>query len=391
MKRRQIRLGVAGLGRAFMLMLPTFVRHSGLRLVAAADPRDVARDCFRRDFAGRAYATVEELCADPEIEAVYIATPHQFHVAHVRTAAAHGKHVLVEKPMALSPDDCREMIAATRDAGVHLLVGHSHSFDLPYQRTRSLIESGELGRVRMINALNFTDFLYRPRRPEELDTAQGGGAIFSQAPHQVELVRLLAGSRVRSVRAVAGRWDAARPTEGAYSALLTFEDGSVASLAYNGYGHFDTDELAGWIGEMGNARDPGDYGAARARLRDIRSPADEAALKNKRAYGTTMTADDARNAPLPIAHNHFGFVIVSCEHGDLRPMPNGVAVYGDDRKRFEDLPPPAVPRAEVIEELAAAILDNRPPLHSGDWGLATVEVCLALLQSAREGRELFLD
>ena len=61
---------------------------------------------------------------------------------------------------------------------------------------RALIDSGAFGAVRMINAINYTDYLYRPRRPEELDTAQGGGAVFNQAAHQVDIVRLIGGGRV---------------------------------------------------------------------------------------------------------------------------------------------------------------------------------------------------
>lgn len=387
MSAEAVRLGVAGLGRAFTLMLPTLAGHPRLRLAAAADPRPEALERFRADFGGRTYDTVEALCGDPGLDAIYVATPHQFHVRHVRAAAAAGRHVLVEKPMALSIADCQAMVDAAAAAGVHLLVGHSHSFDLPYLHARRLIEGGAFGAVRMIHALNCTDYLYRPRRPEELDTAQGGGALFSQAPHQVDVVRLLAGRPARGVRALAGAWDPARPTEGAYSALLTFEGGAFASLSYNGYGHFDTDELQGWTGEMGWPRDPGDYGAARARLRGAASPAEEAALKDKRAYGTGGPAAPA--APPPM-HNHFGFVLVSCERGDLRPMPGGVMLYGHDDRRFDPLPAPAVARAEVVDELFDAVVLGRPPLHSGTWGLATTEVCLAMLASAREGREIAL-
>ncbi|MBP0576008.1 Gfo/Idh/MocA family oxidoreductase, partial [Mycobacterium tuberculosis] len=75
-----------------------------------------------------------------------------FHLAHVELAARHGKHVLVEKPMALSIADCLAMNAAADAAGIHILVGHSHSFDLPYLRARALIASGAFGRVRMIHA-----------------------------------------------------------------------------------------------------------------------------------------------------------------------------------------------------------------------------------------------
>ena len=390
MAERVLRLGVAGLGRAFVLMLPTFVHDRRLRLAAASDPRPEARACFESDFGGRTYADVEALCADPGIDAVYVASPHVFHVDHVRAAAAHGKHVLVEKPMALTIPDCQAMIGAAREAGVHLVAGHSHSFDRPYLRTRALIETGEYGRARMISALNFTDYLYRPRRPEELDTAQGGGALFSQAPHQVDIVRLLAGSRATTVRAAAGAWDPARFTEGAYTAFLGFEDGVAASLTYNGHGHFDTDELCGWTGELGWPRDPAEYGAARAKLRTVQSRGEEAALKNRRAYGATLTAAEARAAPAPPAYNHFGFVVVSCERGDLRPTPTGVMVYADQERRFDRLPPPAVARAEVVDELCEAVFRGTPPIHSGEWGLATMEICLAMLTSAREHREVAL-
>ena len=313
-----------------------------LTLVAAADPRETARVRFAEDFNARTYATVAALCADPGVEAVYIATPHGLHVDHVTLAARAGKHILVEKPMALKLADCRAMIEAAREAGVWMVVGHSHSFDKPYLRTRELIEEGRVGGVRMISALNFTDFLYRPRRPEELDTAQGGGVVWSQAAHQVDIVRLLGGGRVRSVRAATGRWDAGRPTEGAYSAFLTFEDGAFATMTYSGYGHFDTDEFCGWSGELGQSRQRRVYGEARARLRGVSSPDAEAALKDTRTYGTAMPAPLVTG---PAPHNHFGLVVASCEHGDLRPMPGGVMIHGDDAEWLDPLPPPAGPRA----------------------------------------------
>ena len=86
-------------------------------------------------------------------------------------------------------------------AGVQLVVGHSHSFNAPILETRRIIERGEFGAVRLINAQYYTDFLYRPRRPEELDSTRGGGVVFSQGAHQVDIVRLLAGGLARSVRA----------------------------------------------------------------------------------------------------------------------------------------------------------------------------------------------
>jgi phthalate 4,5-cis-dihydrodiol dehydrogenase len=387
----KLRLGIAGLGRAFMLMLPTLGRDRRVQLVAAADPRPEARAAFVRDFStpnspARAYATVEELAADADVEAVYVATPHQFHVAHVAALAAGAKHMLVEKPMALTLADCDLMIEAAAKAGVHLLVGHSHSFDTPYLETAKLIASGQHGAVRMITALNFTDFLYRPRRPEELITSEGGGVVFSQAAHQVDVVRLLGGEQVATVRAVTGNWDPQRPTEGAYQAFLMFENGVSATLTYSGYGRFDTDELMGWTGELGQARDPLAYGAARAALLRAASADEEIALKNARTYGVA-----ALPPVVATKHNHFGVVIASCERADLRPMADGIHIYGTDRRAFVPLADPAIPRFEVVDELFAAVRDNRPPLHSGVWGRATLEVCLAILESARTGQEIRLD
>ena len=377
----KLKIGVAGLGRAFSLMLPAFTQDPRVRLVAGADPRPQARSKFEADFGARAFDSVEDLTAAADVDVVYVATPHERHAAHACLAASRGKHVLVEKPMALSLEECAAMIAAARQAGVQLIVGHSHSFDAPVLHARKLVASGEFGRVRMLNAFNYTDFLYRPRRPEELDPARGGGAVFNQAAHQVDIVRLLAGSAVRTVRAFTGAWDPARPADGAYSCQLRFEDGCFATLVYSGYAHFDSDAFAGWIGELGVRKDPAQYGAARRRL-----TADELAIKNARNYGGAAFEPPAAQQ----AHQHFGQVIVSCERADLRPLPEGVMIYADEAQRLERLAPPRVPRVEVVDELYGAIVHGRTPLHSGEWAMGTLQVCLAMRRSADEDREILL-
>jgi len=384
------RWGVAGLGRAFTLMLPTFVADPRVRLCAAADPRAEARARFTADFDAPAYATVDELCADPAVDVVYVASPHQMHASHAIAAARHGKHVLVEKPMSLSLTDCTRMIDAASAAGVQLVVGHSHGFDAPIARARALIDTHTFGPVRMIHAFYYTDFMYRPRRPEELDTAQGGGAVWNQGAHQVDIVRLLAGDRATSVRALTGNWDAKRNTEGAYSALLTFEGGSFASLTYNGYGYFDSDEFCDWIGELGMRKSAGNHGVARRALRAAPDAAAEVALKNARNYGGSAYRSAAITDPATQAHQHFGTFLISCEGGDLRPMPHGVMVYDAVGARLEPLPPPTVPRVEVIDALERAIASGVPALHDGRWARATLEVCAALLESARTGVEVAL-
>jgi phthalate 4,5-cis-dihydrodiol dehydrogenase len=274
------------------------------------------------------------------------------------------------------------MITAARAAKVQLIVGHSHSFNAPVARAHALVESGEYGAVRMISAINYTDFVYRPRRPEELDTAQGGGVVFSQGAHQVDIVRMLARSAVTNVRAFVGAWDASRGMDGAYATLLGFESGAAASLTYSGYGHFDTAVFQDWVGEMGERKQPG----ASAR-QTFANAAEEAAYKQSRNYGG---ANFQESNTSPEAHQNFGSVIVSCECADLRLMPDGVVIYQKGEATLVSLPPPTIPRVEVIDELYDAVVHDIAPKHSGEWAMATLEVCLAMLQSNRENREIRL-
>ena len=390
-----LRIGVIGLGRAFTLMLPTFLLDARVKLVAAADPAAAARRQFESDFNGPTYDDARALCANPQVDVVYIASPHQFHAQHTQWAADHGKHVLVEKPMALSLDECTQMVDAAKRKGVHLVVGHSHSFNRPILRAKQIIDSGLYGAVKMIATFNYTDFLYRPRRPEELDTRAGGGVVYSQAAHQLDLVRLLGGGRVTSISAHTGKWDAARPTEGAYSALLGFENGAFATATYSGYAHFDSDECMGRIGEMGNPKHPTEYGQARRRLSGVASAQFEAELKAARNYGGSAYAakppaamKTTTGGPAALAHQHFGPVVISCERADLKPDAHGVSIYADDQVSFEPLPPPAIPRVEVIDELWNAIVRGQAPLHSGEWARATTAVCVALLESAQSGQSV---
>ncbi|MBB4302510.1 phthalate 4,5-cis-dihydrodiol dehydrogenase [Rhodobium orientis] len=380
-----VRLGVAGLGRGFMLTLPSILADDHVRLVAAAAPRSESREAFVAEFGGRAYASVEELAADPDVEAVYIATPHQMHREHAEVLAGGGKHLLVEKPLAISMDDATAIVDATVRAGVKLVTGPSHSFDQPVLAARRLIDEGRFGRVRMIHALNYTDFLYRPRRPEELSTELGGGVVFSQAVHQVDVVRVLMGGEALTVSAMTGAWDPARPTEGAYAALIQFDGGRFANLVYSGYAHFDSDTWQDDIGELGTVKDLGRYGAARRALATVSSPEEEAALKSGRTFGAVDVPPVAPHA------EHFGPIIVSCDRADLRLTAKGIEVWGDTERSFIATPADPSPRAEVLKGLHDAVRGNDPPLQSGGWGRASLELCHAILDSARTGGPVTLQ
>jgi phthalate 4,5-cis-dihydrodiol dehydrogenase len=237
----------------------------------------------------------------------------------------------------------------------------------------------------MIAAWNYTNFLYRPRRPEELDTAQGGGILFNQVPHQIDSIRVVGGRGLRSVRAQVNALDPARPTEGGMVAFLEFEDGAAASLVYGGYDFFDSDELHFWTGERGVEKASDQHGAARRGLEERQ--AEETRLRVERfAYGAEV-------APVPPHQPHFGLMIVTCARGEMRASADGVIVYGVNGKRELALPPSAsMPgRSEVLDDMIAAVRTGRRPLQDGRWAKANVEVTLALLRSARERREIMLE
>lgn len=399
-----LRIGFIGIGMTVVRVFRERPGLSGLpylKVVAAADPRQNAREAFRQEFGGEVFESAEALCASPNVDAVYVATPPELHAEHAILAARHGKHVVVEKPMALSVDECEAMIRAADQHGVKLMAGHTHSFDPPVQKMREIIRGGELGRLAAIATWNFNDFNYRPWPYAELRTTRG--PILNQGPHQVDVVRLLGGGLARSVRATT-IWDPGRQTEGGYSAFLEFEDGASATLVFDARGFFDTTELHWGIGEGGRPRDL----ETNAKMRRNFPTAPEAemepqldAAKEKMRYGAGPEHQDAvpdiwriwaagHGAPGEQHQPFFGLTVVSCERGTLRQSPDGITVHGIGGSREVAVQPGMSGRQAEFTELYESLAQGRPIVHDGRWGAATLEVCFAILQSARERREITL-
>lgn len=386
-----IRIGVIGLGMAGAAMIPAIEAHPDFILAGAADLNPELRARFARDHSSNINASATDLIRRDDIDAVYIATPHQLHREHVVLAAENGKHAIVEKPMALSLDDCDEMIAASSLNGIALVVGHTHSFDPAIRKMSDLIASGEVGRLSMVAMWNYTDFIYRPRRPEELDTSRGGGILFNQIPHQVDIARLLAQSEVRRVRAMADVLDSSRPTEGSCMAMLSFADGAAASLVYSGYDRFDSDELHGWIGESGQPK-IANHGSTRRALAAMHTSGEEAQARSQRyGYG-----GDRKWGPQPGQRwhqPHFGTLIVSCEKADMRQSADGVLLYSADGVREIEVPfiNDRPGRSDVLDELYGAVANGILPVHDGRFARGTLEVCLAIQESSRKRSEVALQ
>ena len=384
-----LRLGMAGLGVASTQILPPISKLPFIKITAAADMRADAVAKFREQYKAEGYTSIEELCASPNVDAVYIATPNSLHAEHAITAAKHKKHIIVEKPMAMTLAECDAMNEAADNYGVKLLCGHTHSFDPPIRKMREIVKSGELGKLCMINSWNYNEFMYRPRMKHELATSHG--VVLNQGPHHVDIVRLIGGGMVRSVRAMTGVWDKAREWEGSYTCYLEFEDGTPATLIYSGYGFFDTAELFSWVGEGGQYRDPKTNLDVRARLREVRTAEEEEQLKEGMRFGGRREGEFSHVWSGERKQPFFGFTLASCEKGDIRQTPNGLYIYGETEQREIALPAGSRGREAEIEELYNAVVHDRPVFHGGRWGAATLEVCLAMLESAQQRKEIMLS
>jgi phthalate 4,5-cis-dihydrodiol dehydrogenase len=384
-----LRIGIAGLGVASTQILPPISKLPFIKITAAADTRAEALAKFRRVYRGEGYTSVEAMCSSPNVDAVYIATPNSLHAEHAVMAARHKKHIIVEKPMAMTLAECDAMNEAAEKNNVKLLCGHTHSFDPPIRKIREIVKSGELGKLRMIHTWNYNEFMYRPRMRHEL--AMSRGVVLNQGPHHVDVVRLIGGGLVRSVRAMTGIWDQTRGHEGSYTCYLEFEDGTPATLVYSGYGFFDTAELFGWVGEGGQYRDPETNLKVRQRLRSITSSEEEERLKEEMRFGGKREGEFSHVRAGERRQPFFGFTLVSCERGDIRQTPDGLLIYGEEEKREIPLSAGTQGRVGEVEELYSAVVHERPVFHDGRWGAATLEICLAILESAKERKEIFLS
>jgi phthalate 4,5-cis-dihydrodiol dehydrogenase len=374
----KIRIGIVGMGAAGWAFVPAIRGNAAFELAAIAEPAAEMRETAAAETGVPVHSDLTSMLRNTPLDAVYVATPTELHPAHVAEACAAKKHVLTEKPMAVRVEEAQAMIEAAERAGVVLQVGHSHSYDLPIARMREVVASGALGRARMIHTWNFTDWMARPRRAAELDVEQGGGVTYRQGAHQVDILRLIGGGLVKSVRATTFDWHESRRSIGAHTIYLNFADGAAATAVYNGYGHFSGAELIGGVGEWGEASRPRAAAQPSAPL----TPEQELAAKRKRARSAI---------PVSAPHQpHFGLTLVSCERGDIRQSPDGLLVYSDKGREEIALPNDKSPRDRVIAEFADAIA-GKPVTHTGRWGLANLEVCAAAIESSRSGKEIELQ
>jgi phthalate 4,5-cis-dihydrodiol dehydrogenase len=392
-RTRTVKLGVIGIGVGATEILPAMEGTEGIELVAGADIVPETRQRFKERYpATTVYDSAAKLCADPNVEAVWISSPNRFHCPHTVLALEHGKHVVVEKPMAINIEEAERMCEAADKAGRTLMAGHTRSYTVPVRAMRKVVQSGRIGKLCAIHLWAYSDWMLRPRTADELDIAQGGGIPYRQGPHQIDTVRVLGGGKLRSVRAMTGQWMPERPIPGYYCAYLEFEDGTPATIVHNGYGYFLGAELVPW-GESRQRYTLDERVEVRQQLRT--GTRNETQDKQDLRIGGRLEMDTFRRTERqPWVPEDMGLLIVSGERGDVRHSKFGICIYDDQGLQDIELAPEREAgiggRRAELDELYGALALGKPIFHDGRWGMATLEVCLALMQSAKERKEIML-
>ncbi len=390
--RGHLSFGVAGLGVGASSILAPLATSPHSTLGAGADINPDVRRRFREVFPqARVFETVDEMCRDTSLDAIWVSSPNRVHAEHAILAAEAGKHVIISKPMATSLSEAEKIILACQRSGVKLIAGHSLGFS-PAIRTMARYSQpgGKLGSLRAIQSFAFTDWMVLPRTAEEMDTALGGGFVHRQSSHQIDTIRLLGGGLVRSVRGHVGQWVPERKGPGFFTAFLEFENGVVGTASHNGYGHLVGSEIVKWGEDVGiSGRDVIARAAARKALRDKKG--DEEALKDSMRLGGAaplFRSDSPRKPWLPM---HLGLVIASCDHGDMRHSPYGIYVYDDDgRSEIPVFDDGSWFGLSEVEELYDAVVHGAALFRDGEWGMATLEIALAIPESSRLQKEIAL-
>jgi predicted dehydrogenase len=202
--------------------------------LAIARSRPDLAESFANQFGARKwYSTWQELLADSDIDAVYIATPVHLHAAQTIAAAESGKHVLCEKPMAMNVEESDAMIAACRANNVTLGVAYYRRFYPVIDRIKSVIASGEIGKPVLVQINAFEWFDPQPSHPRywlvKRDLA-GGGPMFDFGCHRIEALLNIFGP-VKYVTSIVSNVVFNREVEDTASALFQFESGTSGVLS----------------------------------------------------------------------------------------------------------------------------------------------------------------
>lgn len=336
-----VRFGLIGCGRVAPRHAQSLIQLSDTQLVAVADIREDRARRFSAEYGAQAYTDYDNMLARPDIDAVTVCVPSGLH-AQVAIDVLHaGKHVLVEKPIALSLADADRMIATAREAGLTLGVVLQNRYNSPVQQVRTLVDQGRLGKLYLGSVCVRW---YRPQSYYE-DGWHGtlsmdGGALMNQSIHHLDALQWFMGP-VASVYAYTATLAHTMESEDVGVAVVRFRSGALATV--EGSTLTWPQNLEGSValfGERGSVK-IGGTALSRITLWKV-----DGELEREAEILTSQRVDPP-------------------------------TVYGYSHR-------------EVIHDFARALLDGREPSTPGPEARKSLALVLAIYESARMGREVQL-
>jgi phthalate 4,5-cis-dihydrodiol dehydrogenase len=229
------RIGLIGAGFIGEGHAEAIAAVQGLQLAASSRTTRQALDAFVSRYGGDGYTDYRRILDRRDIDAVCIALPHHLHAEAVELAAQAGKHILLEKPMAPTPEECDRILAAVARAGVKLMLAHTTRFIPACARAKEILAGGVLGEVVAARCAMVKQWEVPNRRPWHRERALGGGMWLTNGVHLVDRLMWLIDRPVRSVTAVIGTRAHQQQADDAATVFLRFDGGAAATVFAFGY------------------------------------------------------------------------------------------------------------------------------------------------------------
>ena len=221
---RKVRWGILSTAEiARMLTIPAILRADNSELIAIASLSGSASETAEKYSIPKTYDNYEQLLSDPDIEAVYVPLPNHLHAEWVKKAAEHGKHVLCEKPAALTAKDAKEMIEVCQKHGVLFMETFMYQYHPQNQRVRDIIATGEIGDVKLLRS-HISFFLETKNGNFRLTTETGGGSLYDVGCYSIHTLRNVLKQEPTKVFAKA-IYNESKQVDISATAILEFENG----------------------------------------------------------------------------------------------------------------------------------------------------------------------
>ncbi len=236
-----LRYGILGFGaHAVKRLMPGFERASRSKAVGLWRRDQQKAGQTATTYGLRSFSEAEALCASPEIDAVFIASPDALHLEHTLLALRHRKPVLCEKPLGMNAGECRQMVEAANKSGVPFGVAHIFRFDPSIRRIRQLLSSGDFGKPFFARSEFHYMGTQSPRTWITDPQLACGGPVGDVGVHCIDALRFILDDQVTAVSASSVHDKVSGPVESAAALLLEFAGGTIASVNVSARAEYQT-------------------------------------------------------------------------------------------------------------------------------------------------------